>query len=181
MAVILRDVPFTDGFTTIEVRGRSYRIFPYQIVVWVSLGFAGRRKLDPHAPRFPAILDTAFTDNFVINKQQLAQFAGLQPESLSSWGEDLRTHGRRIPIREANLWLHPNRPGERDAIADRQASLVELHRGIGICDDADNYPRLPLLGARALRQGRLQLFVDYSRCRTSLRTPTKFWFLNWRW
>jgi hypothetical protein len=150
MAVILRKLPFFDRFTTIEVHGRPYRVFPYQIVLWVSLGPVGRRELEPRTPRFPAILDTGFTDNFLIHRQQLGEFAGLEAESFRRYGEDLRAHGRQIPIHTANLWLHPNQKGERDVIANTTPLLLELHRGIGVCGDPDHYPRLPLLGVRAL-------------------------------
>jgi hypothetical protein len=105
MVAIIRKLPFYDRFTTVEVHGQRYRVFPYQILVWVSLG----------------------------------------------------------PV------------GERDA-----PFLLELHRGIGVSGEADLYPRLPLLGARALRQGRLQLVADYARSRVSLRTPGMFSFLGWR-
>jgi hypothetical protein len=171
MAAILRKLPFSDRFGSIEVRGRTYRIHPYQIVVWVSIARVGEREFDPRTPRFPAIVDTGFTDNFLVHQQQLGEFAGLRAESLRRGREDLRAHGRQIPIRAANLWLHRNQPGERDAVASTPPLLLELHRGIGVCADADLYPRLPLLGARALRQARARLFVDYWKCRVSLHTP----------
>ncbi len=179
MVSLLRNLPFHDRATTVEVRGRSYRILPNQIVVWVSLARHGQEELDPRTPRFPAVLDTGFTDNFLIHEQQLREFAGLAPEGLRSYGDEFRARGRRIPIRAANLWLHQNRPGERDLAADTAPFLLELERGIGISSGADPFPRLPLLGARALRRAQLQLLIDYARCRVSLRTRTRFWFLNW--
>jgi hypothetical protein len=181
MAAILRKLPFFDDFTTIDVRGRPYRVFPYQIAVWVSVGPVGVSELDPRTPRFPAVIDTGYTDNFLIHRQQLRDFAGLEADTLPRFSDDLRAPGRRIPIRVANLWLHANRPGERDAIADRAPLLLELHRGIGVAVDADQYPRLPLIGARALRRSRVQLSIDYGKCRVSLAIPSRLWFLGWRW
>jgi hypothetical protein len=142
MPTILRKLPFYDRFSTVHVHGQPLRIFPYQILVWVGLGPGGARRLDPRAPRFPAVLDTGFTDSFLIHQQQLRDFAGLQAEHLPRLNEDLRAHGRQIPLHDANLWIHPNTPGERDRFAGSAPFLLELHRGIGICRDADLYPRV---------------------------------------
>ena len=79
MAAILRKLPFYDRFTTIQVRERAYRVFPYQILLWVSVGRAGEQSLAPGTPRFPVVLDPAFTDNFLIHEHQLHEFAGLEP------------------------------------------------------------------------------------------------------
>jgi hypothetical protein len=152
MATILRKLPFIDSVASVEVRGRQYRLFPNQILVWVSLESVGQQDFDPRAPRFPAIIDTGFTDNFLIYERQLREFAGIEPERLSHYREDLRTHNRRLPIRAANLWLHRNRAGQRDIFARGTPFLMELDRGIGVSDDADDFPRLPLLGARALHR-----------------------------
>jgi hypothetical protein len=144
----------------------------------VSLGPGGARRLDLRAPRFPAVLDTGFTDSFLIHQQQLRDFAGLQAERLPRLNEDLRAHGRQIPLHDANLWIHPNKPGERDHFAGSAPFLLELHRGIGICRDADLYPRMPLLGARALRQAQLHVSLDYCQCQVSMRTPRRFWLFG---
>jgi hypothetical protein len=179
MPYLLRKLPLHDRFSTVEVQGGRYRVCPFQILVWVSLGSMGSRELAPQALRFPAVLDTAFTDNFLIHRQQLRQWAGLQQEHLRRFGADLRAHGRQIPLYAANLWIHANVPGQRDRFADHTPFLTELHRGIDICEGADGYPRLPLLGARALRQRQLQLSIDYGRCQVWLRTPKRFWFFGW--
>jgi hypothetical protein len=178
MPSLLRKLPFFDRFTTVEVQEQRYRIFPYQILVWVSLSPIGTQDLDPRTPRFPAILDTAFTDNFLIHGQQLREWTGWHQQHLRRFGDNLRAHGRQIPIYAANLWIHANIPGARDQFAGKAPFLLELHRGIGISEDADRYPRLPLLGARALRRGQLQLAIDYGRCQVSLQTPRRFWFFG---
>jgi hypothetical protein len=90
----------------------------------------------------------------------------------------MRAHDRVIPLYGANVWLHRNEPGEHDRFADARPFLVELHRGIGITTGADLYPRLPLLGARALRTGNLRVSLDYRRGRLSARTGRKFWFFG---
>ena len=178
MPTILRKLPFYDRFTTVDLKGQRLRVFPYQILVWVSLSSGRMRHLDPLAARFPAVLDPAFTDNFLIHKQHLRDFAGLQPRDLPALDHHLRAHGRQIPLHYANLWIHPNKPGERDRLADTAPFLVEPYRGIGICRDADLYPRLPLLGARALRRAQLQIFLDYCQLQVSMRTPRRFWLFG---
>jgi hypothetical protein len=176
MPSILRGLPFFDQVTTVEVHGSPYRILPLQIIVWVSLGPKGVATLPSPTPRFPAILDPAFTDTFLIHHEQLRRFAGLEASHLRQLGESLRAPERVIPLHAANLWLHRNRPDERDLTAAGPPLLLELHRGVGITAGIDLYPRLPLLGARALRGARLRLTIDYSRCRVHLRSARRFWF-----
>jgi hypothetical protein len=178
MPAILRKLPFFDRFTRVAVQGQEYGILPGQIIVWVSLGPKGLHDLDTRAPRFPAVLDSGFTDGFLIHQDHLRRFAGLQLLHLRKLNSFLHPPGRRIPIHAANLWLHPNEPGKRDAIANAKSFFMEIPRGIGICSDADGYPRLPLLGARALLRSELQVFIDYKKCRVSVRTPRRFWLFG---
>ena len=178
MPAILRRLPLYDHFTAAQVRGPAYRIFPLQIIVWVSIGPKGQERLDPQTARFPAVFDTAFTDNFLIHEQQLRHFAGLQPEHLRRLSEPLRAHGWEIPLHAANVWIHCNKPGERDQLADASPFLLELHRGIGVSAGPDVSPRLPLLGARALRRAELQVFLDYHAGCVSARTARKFWIFG---
>jgi hypothetical protein len=180
MAIIVDKLPFSDRVTSVDVQGQSHRVFPNQILVWASLAPVGTLPFDPRTPRFPAVIDTGFTDNFLIHAQQLRDFAGLETVSLTRYSEDLRAHGRRIPIRAANLWIHRNRRAERDTLAGTEPFLLELDRGIGVTGEADGFPRLPLLGARALRQVHAQLLIDCWKCQVSLTTPRRFRFLRWR-
>jgi hypothetical protein len=175
IALILRELPFFDEITTIHAQGQVYSILQLQIIVWVSLGPHGLQDLHPLAPRIPAVLDPAFTGTFLIHEQQLRQLAGSQPEHLRELNSSFLTHERRIPIHGGNVWLHRNQPGQRDKFLNAAPVLLELHRGLGITTGADVYPRLPLLGARALRGANLQVHIDYSRCRVNVRTPRWYW------
>jgi hypothetical protein len=177
MPSLVRQLPFSDEFTTLVVQGTVYRIFPRQIIVWLSVGRKGVRDLDPRMPRFPAVLDTGFTDNFIMHEQQLRRFAGLEPQHLQRLNDSLRAHGRPIPLHAANLWIQSNRTGERDQVVG-VPFLLELHRGIGLTTDSDLYPRLPLLGGRAFRQNKLQVHLDFRKCRVSIRTPRRFWLFG---
>ncbi len=176
MSAILRELPFFDDVTNVDVRGSRLRVLPLQLIVWVSLGPKGIATPSAGTPLFPAVLDLAFTDTFLIHREQLRRFAGLEPVHLRPRGESLRTHERLIPLHAANVRLHRNRPGERAPLPGARPALLELHGGIGITAATDLYPRLPPLGARALRGARLHLGIDYSRCRVSLRPPRRFWF-----
>src|SRR5689334_19051520 len=98
MPTVIHKLPFYDDFTTVTVQGSSYRIFPRQIIVSVSLGPQGMRELDRRVPRFPAVLDTGFTDTFLIHEQQLQRFAGLRTEHLPRRMDAFHAHGRRIPL-----------------------------------------------------------------------------------
>src|SRR5438034_1519863 len=48
--------------------------------------------------------------------------SGLQPEHLRQLTDSLRSHDRVIPLHAANLWLHRNKPGQRDQFTDAPAA-----------------------------------------------------------
>jgi hypothetical protein len=175
MAAILRDLPFFDHATTVEVSGQRYHVLPRQHIVWVSLSLKGLRELGPGTPRFPAIYDTGFTDAFLIHRDQLRLCAGLLPEHLSRINAIMRPHGRHVPLHAANAWLHPNRRGERDAFSGAPPLRLEIHRGIGICGDPDGYPRLPLIGPLAFHPAGLEVCINHAKYRINARTPRRFW------
>jgi hypothetical protein len=178
MPAIFRDVPFYKDATTVQVGGDTVQIFPWQIVVWVSLTHRAIREPEPRAHRFLAVFDTGFTDGFLIHKQQLLHYAGYQPHHVPSTPHRMHPHGRVIPIHAANVWLHPNLSGQRAMAPGAEPFLLDLPRGIGVCDDPDGYPRLPLLGQAAFHEAGLQVAIDYQRLRFSVRTPRRFWFFG---
>src|SRR4051794_1513199 len=103
---IVRNLPFFDVPTTAIVQGRTIDVKADQIIVWVSLTEGGRAEPGPGCPRFPAILDTGHNHNVSIREQHLFQWAGLDPRSLTRLGET-RIGGDRLPLLEADLWIHP--------------------------------------------------------------------------
>ncbi|HKI21746.1 MAG TPA: hypothetical protein VKA15_27895, partial [Isosphaeraceae bacterium] len=113
MPFILRRLPYSDRRTTVLVRGRQIEVKPTQIIVWVSITGFREQSLDRNAPRFPAILDTGLTHNFAIKEELLSQWAGIDPRYLTKL-HDISIHGQVLPLHEAEVWLHPNQPGERD-------------------------------------------------------------------
>jgi hypothetical protein len=176
MPTVLRDLPFFDHDTTVEVHGRRYRVLARQHVVWVSITHKGQREPSPGMPRFPAIYDSGFTRAFLIHRDQLRRFAGLDPRHLSPLLAPMRPHGRPIPVRAANVWLHPNRRGQRDEFSGAAPFLLEIRGGIGICDEPPDYPRLPLLGPQAFLPSGLEVCIDHRKLRINARTPRRFWF-----
>jgi hypothetical protein len=59
----------------IVIPGHTVAIKRYQIVVWVSLAYQGQRLLPPSAARFPTILDTGTTHDFIIKEEHLRDWA----------------------------------------------------------------------------------------------------------
>ena len=131
MAGIIRNIPFFDQPTTVEVRGQSVRVKRDQILIWVSIAEKGVRTLHPNTPRFPAILDTGSNHNFAIRRKQLIEWAGLHPNYLRSFAAT-RLHGRTVAQLAANVWLYPNRLGQRDEFAERPPFLLECQHGIAV-------------------------------------------------
>jgi hypothetical protein len=177
-ATVLRKLPFFETPTTTWVRNDRLAIKPYQIILWVSLAAGEQDQLEPNIPRLPALLDIGLSYNFAIGENQLLRWAGLHPQSLSLLGH-ARLSGLPVDVRDADVWLHRNQPGQRDLFTDQPPFRLELYRGIAVYPrDTPNAPRLPLLGLRGLRWTNLQLALDCQACRISLRTPRRFWLFG---
>jgi hypothetical protein len=74
-------------------------------------------------------------------------------------------------LRFANVWIHRNQPGKRDLRAG-DPFLLALDEGIAIYpNDGSNYPRLPLLGLRAIIKNNLRLVIDGKGKFVSLNSP----------
>ncbi len=176
MPIYFTRTPFFERADEIVVRGERVRVGPHQIIVWVSLTPPTRMtEPNPAAVPFPAILDTGHTHSLAISERHLAEWAGLRPGSLRHLGE-LRDRARdsRIPRRAANLWLHGNNPGERDRLSPRPARFLKMDEGIAVYPGAD-FPRLPLVGLRAIAENNLVLTVNGPKRAATLRTPLRWW------
>jgi hypothetical protein len=176
---IIRNLPFFDRSTMVDVRRRTISVSPDQIVVWVSISELGQATLDPQTPRFPAVVDTGCNHSFVLREQHLVEWAGIHTEYLRRL-RPTRIHGSVVPQLAANVWLHPNLPGQRDGFGGRPAFQIECESGIAIVPTGvnDGSPRLPLLGLRAFRRNGLQLNIDGHRQRVTVRTRRRFWILG---
>jgi len=154
--------------------GEVVRIYGYEIVVWVSL--AAREVVEPSGlPCFPALLDTAHTHNFSIQEEHLVRWAGLRPEALPFGRGSVRGQGRRLPLRAAQLWLHGNEPGSWDRLAKPSLHRLLVPEGIIIYPSGAHFPRLPLLGLRAILRNKLHLYVDGGTGLVHLRTRRRWW------
>jgi hypothetical protein len=166
--------PFPKDPSEVVVRGERVRLRANQIILWVSLTTEAAGEPNPSAAPFPAILDAGHNHSFSIHERHLVGWAGLRPAAL-----DLIDHtrhlGRDIPLRAAKIWVHPNEPRHRERLADRPPHLVTAGRGIGVYPPGDEFPRLPILGLRAIAENRLVLDVSGPRREATLRTPARWW------
>jgi hypothetical protein len=160
----------------VEFDGRNIAIQGDQIMVWVGITEGAQTEFDPHRPVFPAILDPGFSHNSSIRHEHLIRWAGLDPRWLERVG-DVRISEEKLPLYQADVWIHPNVRRKRDRAAGIEPFRLALHKGIAVYPPSmSSAPRLPLLGLRALRLARLHLTIDCDRCSVTLRTARRFRF-----
>jgi hypothetical protein len=172
MSFLLRHSPFREQANEAIVGLERVAIHEHQIIAWVSLTAQTVMELPPHAPRFPAILDTGHGHNLSIHERHLSDWARLTRGDLPVRGRS-RVNGVETFLHAASVWIHPNRPGERDQLIESAPICLDIREGIDIRPGAVA-PRLPLLGLRALVRNKLFLTVDADRCLAGLHTA------NWR-
>jgi hypothetical protein len=178
VSTILHGLPYANRRTMVFVRGREETVKPTQIIIWASISSLDQRELDPATPHFPVVLDTGFSHNFAIPEEYLNRWAGLDRRYLRK-SRDIVTRGDVVPLHEAEVWLHPNRPGERDERGNQPPFRLQLEEGIAIYPRGMHAaPRLPLLGLRSLQWSNLHLTIDCEHRRVWLRTPRRFWFFG---
>jgi hypothetical protein len=173
MPHLLDRMPFPNEPGEVVVRGERVRVRASQIILWASLTLGRVKTANPTANPFPVILDTGHTHSLSIQERHLVEWAGFRPEELSVLGVS-REREQRLLLREANIWVHPNVRGVRDQLADRPPHLIEAQRGIAVYPAGD-FPRLPILGLRAIAENGLILNVNGSRRQATLRTPIRWW------
>lgn len=173
MPYLLDHMPFLSEPGELIIRGERVRVRANQIVLWISLTSRRIESVNPVAVPFPAILDTGHTHSLSIQERHLVEWAGLRPDALPIAGS-VRERGQRVRLRAANIWVHPNVRGVRDELADRPPHLVEAPRGIAVYPAGD-FPRLPILGLRAIAENNLILRIDGARRLAALRTTSRWW------
>jgi hypothetical protein len=175
LTTILRKLPYLETRSTVAIRNREEPIKPHQIVLWVSLAEIEQREFSRDTPRFPAILDTGFSHNFAIREDHLIRFAGIRPAYLRKIG-DIRVNNTAASLHQADVWLHRNQPGKRDAVSNTPPFCLELGHGVIVYPaGAPDAPRLPVLGLRSMKWAGLHLAIDCERCQVGLRTPWRLW------
>lgn len=173
MSRLLDQMPFPGESGEVVVRGERVRVRANQIIAWVSLTLRRVQSPNPTAIPFPVILDTGHTHSLSIQVRHLIEWAGLRPDILAV-RMAVRERGQRVLLREANIWVHPNVRGSRDELADHPPHFVGAKRGIAVYPAGD-FPRLPILGLRAIAENGLILKVDGPRRQATLRTPIWWW------
>lgn len=177
MSAIIRDLPYFDQPSRLEVRGRTFPVKRDQIVLWISISEQGTQQLDPHAPHIPAILDTGCNYNMLINQRHPTAWAGIHPEYLPKLAS-MRVSGKRVSQLAGNVWLHANKPGSRDDLESQTPYQLELLPGIAVFPAKEGqplYPRLPLLGLRAFQKAGLRISIDCRHRRVHIGSR------RWRW
>lgn len=175
MPRLLDRSPFADHATEVVVRGERVRIRANQIILWITLTGYRTDVPNPSAVPFPAILDTGHNHSFSIRERHLTDWAGLRPESLGV-SRPIRERERQLVLRLANVWVHPNAPRHRDQLADAPPRLLRATQGIAVYPPGgDDFPRLPILGLRAIAENRLVLNVSGPRREATLRTAARWW------
>jgi hypothetical protein len=172
---ILNRLPYFADPTQVSVPSETVRVKPYQIIAWASVTPPDLPGWNARIPLLPVILDTGNTHNFSIRAGQLRSWAGVHPESLELLGT-VRDKALRLPLRAADIWLHFNRPGERDPRRDREPWRLNLEEGIALYPEEANWPRLPLLGLRALTDNELRLTIDGKRRYVTVSIGGHWWW-----
>jgi hypothetical protein len=155
--------PYFSKKTKVTFQNQIIEIKAYQIIVWVSISAREIAEWDLKIPKIPAILDTGFTHNFAISEVQLRQWTGIYPDHLPEL-KKMRETGERVPLRAASLWLH----------TDAEPLRLKVDEGIGVYET--DWPRLPILGLRALTKNKLHTLIYGDTQRVVIRTPRK-WYL----
>jgi hypothetical protein len=155
-------LPYYSEKSTITVHGEPVEVKAYQVIVWVSISDVDTQAWDSRLPRLPAILDVGHTHNFALTENQLHRWAGIHAAGLPRIGW-MRKEGMRMPLHRANLWLH----------TDGEPYRLSLAEGFAVVEGT--WPRLPILGLRALTMNKLHTFIYGDTKQVIIRTPPS-WF-----
>jgi hypothetical protein len=167
-------MPFTEFAGEVVVRGERVQVRANQIIIWVSLGLHRIMEPNPAAVPFPAILDTGHTHTFSTRQRHLVDWANFRPEILPILGA-IREQGQRLDLLGAHVWVHPNRHGQQQRLADGPPYRIVAPRGIAVYSTGD-FPRLPLLGLRAIADNELILKADGKKRLATLLTARRWPF-----
>jgi hypothetical protein len=167
---ILDRLPIDEEPVPLNLPGVPIRLKPFQIGMHVSI--LDEPEWNSLAPIIPALLDTGNNHNFSIQEHHLTRWAGIHPDALRFLGV-IRDREYSPSLRFAKIWIHRNRAGTRD-LSKVEPFLLRLDAGIAVYpSDKSNYPRLPLLGLRAILDNDLKLVLDGKRNHVSLKSS--FW------
>lgn len=149
--------------TRLPLGNEEIEVKPYQIIVWLSLATPAFSDWAESMPRFPAILDLGNNHNLAITTQQLQSWTGIVADALPL-RKRIRIEGRIARLRESVVWLHTGIDPFR----------LSMDKGIAVVDDS--WPRLPILGLRALTASKLRLHVYGDTMQAIIRTPPPWYW-----
>jgi hypothetical protein len=149
--------------TNVTLKNEVVDVKAFQIIVWVSVAVRVPSEWDPRIPKIPAILDIGNTHNFALTQEHLVRWAGIHPDSLPEL-KRVRESGRKGLLRSAGLWIH----------TDGDPFTLQVDEGIAVLDG--DWPRLPILGLRALTNSCLQTFIYGDTKQVVIRTPFKWYW-----
>ena len=145
MMKILDRLPISEQGWFVPTPDGAEEVRPYQIIVWVSITNLKVVDLPEDALRIPAILDTGNNHNFAIRERHLERWATIMLPR-KGW---IEVGGYFVPLRAANIWIHPNQP-ETAEPSPQSPFLLKLEEGIAVYPPhTPNPARLPILGLRA--------------------------------
>src|SRR5262245_20247856 len=149
MPRLLDCVPIPGQFSEIAIFGERVRLRANQLIIQLTITPKREWSSRPGAVPFPAILDTGRTHSLIIQEHHLVEWARLRPDSLPVVGA-VQERGRRILLRAAGIWVHPNQRGSRDHLADGPPIPLGGSEAIAVYPAGVDFPRLPVLGLRAV-------------------------------
>lgn len=91
---------------------------------------------------------------------------GIRPDHLANCGTT-RVLQENIPLKAADVYLEPNRRGER-VLSGKPSFRLTTPRGIMLPNGA--VPRIPILGLRALVASDLRVIIDGKRQSVSIHS-----------
>jgi len=196
---LIEDLPFNDDSGTLRIPGGPVvSIAQNQIILWVTvssqrLPFDANPILPVDVRRFPVLLDTGFNDTLLINERHLRDWQLIEDETLPQVAHDPVTIRRRVakrgrqsksgnkppesvsqitvPYRTAWVWLHRPLARIRDEMSSEPPVRLSLWPGIAVIPSEIDFPTLPLLGLRALRQNHLLVSINAGRGLISIDKP----------
>jgi hypothetical protein len=170
---LLNRSPFSNNPSDVFFKTERVRIRDNQIILWMTLTIKRITSPDPSATPFPVILDTGFSHSFSIREHHLVNWAGIQPEELALLGT-IRDRNQKVLLRAANIWVHPNVSCSRDKLIEQVPHSLDGLGGIAIYPR--EFPRLPILGLRAIAENKLSLEIDGARREATVQRAIKWWW-----
>jgi hypothetical protein len=149
--------------TRIALPNEVVEVKAFQIIVWVSVSLDASLQWDARTPKFPAILDCGNNHNFAITESHLLTWGGMHAASIPELGM-IREQQQRVRLRGAGLWLH----------TDGEPYLLRVDEGIAV--HTGDWPRLPILGLRALTNSKLQTLIYGDTKQVIIRTRPKWYW-----